>query len=118
MHGHLFPPVIRRATLTESHLSPYMKQRLQDAKLNETVIQTFNGKQMLLMTSLVKFYMDIGLKICNITRFVQYVGGKSLLPFADKVYNLRCEATRENDDPKQLTAKLFGNSGYGKCGER
>ena len=30
---------------------------------------------------------------------------------------MRVAATYEEDDAKQLTAKLFGNSGYGKCAE-
>ena len=30
---------------------------------------------------------------------------------------MRIDATNEGDDAKQLTAKLFGNSGYGKCAE-
>ena len=42
---------------------------------------------------------------------------ENILFSIQKVYNLRCEATKDNDDAKQLTAKLFGNSGYGKCCE-
>ena len=30
---------------------------------------------------------------------------------------MRTEAKRSGDDAKSLTAKLFGNSSYGKCGE-
>ena len=30
---------------------------------------------------------------------------------------MRTEAKRTGDDAKSLTAKLFGNSSYGKCGE-
>ena len=54
-----------------------------------------------------------------------------MLPFADKVYSMRVEATYEKDNSKATTAKLFGNSGlyyhivfvlnislgYGKCAE-
>ena len=63
------------------------------------------------MTPLVKFYLDIGLEITNITKFIQYLPGKSLLPFSKKVYDLRCEATYKKDESKATTAKLFGNSG-------
>ena len=55
--------------------------------------------------------MEKGLKINNIKEFIQYIPGKGFLPFAKKVVKLRSEATVENDDAKQLTAKLFGNSG-------
>ena len=63
------------------------------------------------MTPLVKFYHDLGLKITNVTDVIQYIPGKGLLPFAKRVVQLRSEATDEGDHAKQLTAKLFGNSG-------
>lgn len=69
------------------------------------------------MTPLVKFYLDLGMKCRNISQFIQFIGGESLAPFANKVYTMRCEATVEKDESKQTTAKLFGNSGYGKCAE-
>ena len=65
------------------------------------------------MTPLVQHYMEEGLMISNVSQLIQYIPGKSLLPFADKVYELRCEATYEKDESKATTAKLFGNSGYG-----
>ena len=52
--------------------------------------------------------MEKGIKITNITEVIQYVPGKGLLPFAQRVVQLRSEATDEGDDAKQLTAKLFG----------
>jgi len=63
------------------------------------------------MTPLVKFYLDLGLKITNVTEVIQYSPGKGLLPFAKRVVQLRSEATDEGDHAKQLTAKLFGNAG-------
>ena len=112
--GFLFPPVIERQNLTEEHFSDYMKSRFinEQRKLEKnTVVQKFNGKQVFIMTDLAKFYMDLGLKISNVTKFVQYIGAKTLLPFADKVYEMRVSATHEKDEAKSMTAKLFGNSG-------
>ena len=114
--GFLFPPVIQRMKLDQSHTSPYMTERIieeDDSFERSTVVQTFNGTQVLLMTPLIKFYHELGMKISNITSFTQFIGGKSLLPFADKVYSMRVEATYEKDDAKATTAKLYGNSG--KC---
>ena len=34
-----------------------------------------------------------------------------------QVVNMRTEAKKSGDEAKSLTAKLFGNSSYGKCGE-
>ena len=69
------------------------------------------------MTPLVKFYLNLGLKITNVTEVIQYIPGKALLPFAKRVVQLRSEATNEGDNAKQLTAKLFGNAGFRTTGE-
>ena len=63
------------------------------------------------MTPLAEFYLSLGMKITNITKFVQYEGGAALKPFAEKVVNMRIEATYEKDEAKSNTAKLYGNSG-------
>ena len=47
----------------------------------------------------------------NVKEFIQYVPGQTFRPFAEKVVKMRIEATYEQDDAKQLTAKLYGNSG-------
>ena len=47
----------------------------------------------------------------TIKEFIQFEAGACFRPFAEKVVQLRTEATYEKDDAKQLTAKLFGNSG-------
>ena len=70
------------------------------------------------MTPLVQFYLSRGILIKNITRFVQYEGGKALKPFTEKVVSMRIAATNEHDEAKANTAKLYGNSGkfyYIKC---
>ena len=118
--SYLFPPVIKRAEITDDIISPFMKAKMieQERKSGQsTLIQTYNGDDMLLMTPLVQFYLENGMEISNITKFVQYIPGKGLAPFVEKVVSMRVAATKEKDDAKQLTAKLFGNSGYGKCAE-
>ena len=118
----LFPPVITRTVLSEDLVSPFMRERMteQERKLSkrETLIQTYNADDILLMTPLVKFYLDNEMEISNITEFIQYIPGRGLAPFVEKVVSMRVAATNEKDDAKQLTAKLFGNSGYGKCAEK
>ena len=42
---------------------------------------------------------------------------KGLRPFVRRVVDMRTEAKKSGDEAKSLTAKLFGNSSYGKCGE-
>ena len=116
----LFPPIIQRKRLDESFLSDFMKQRYKESekKLDmETVIQGYHGTDVFAITTLIQFWLNQGLKITDIKHFVQYQPGKALKPFAEKVTKLRIEATFDGDEAKATSAKLAGNSGYGKCGE-
>ena len=116
----LFPPIIQRKKLDESFLSDFMKQRYRESqkKLDmETVIQGYHGTDIFAITTLIQFWLDQGLEITDIKHFVQYQPGKALKPFAEKVTKLRIEATFDGDEAKATSAKLAGNSGYGKCGE-
>ena len=110
--GFLFPPVISKRKLTEDHLSPYMKQRYaaEGKSPAETVIQSYRGKEILLMTSSAKLFMERGMKVSNVQMFVQYEPGRALAPFVEKVKRMRIAATIEKDDLKATTAKLVGNS--------
>ena len=111
-NGFLFPPLVRRMDLEEQHLSPYMQKRYTEEQKSPatTLVQTYHAKQLFCLTNLVKFYLELGYKVTNITAVYQYEPGKALLPFVEKVTKMRCEATRDGDDAKQLTAKLIGNS--------
>ena len=80
----------------------------------ETVVQCFEAKNHLLMTSLVKFYISIGLKITNIYQVIQYQPFKCLSPFVKHVTTMRLDAERNKKKTKANSAKTFGNSGYGK----
>ena len=111
--GYLFPPVIQRATITEEMLSPYMRQRyLEEAKTpSETVIQSYHGKQVFVMSTMVNRWLKMGLKVSNVTQFIQYQPGHALAPFVKKVTEGRIAATYEKDEAKSNTYKLFGNGG-------
>ena len=115
-----FPPIIRKKTLTDDHLSEYTRNRLQIEKPNmkkfqrESLIQCFHGHQLLLMTPLVRFYLEKGLLIKNISKFIQYIPSTALNPFASHVTRMRIDAEKNALHTKGSTAKVFGNSSYGK----
>ena len=61
----LFPWVVKKHQITE--FSPHVKQ-------NSTVqtIQGYNGTDLLLLTTTLKFYMDIGLRVYDCKKFIQF----------------------------------------------
>ena len=115
-----FPPIIRKMTITDDHLTSYTRNRIKIEKPNlsefkrETLAQCFHGKQILLMTPLIQFYLSKGLKIENATKFIQYIPSSALNPFATHVTRMRIDAEKNNLPTKGSTAKVFGNSSYGK----
>ena len=100
-YRHLnFPPVTRRATISPDMLSDYMKDRLEDCnrKANvETVVNAWNGKQLLIYTPLLKFYLSLGLNISNVTSIIQYVPSQCFSSFIDKCVSGRIAATGVSD---------------------
>ena len=111
--GFLFPPCIQHMQLGMEHLSPFMAQQYQNANKEpkSTVVQSYNAKQVLLMTEMVKLYLEQGIQVKNISKVMQYQPGKALAPFVEKVTSMRIAAKEEKDEPKGTTAKLMGNSG-------
>ena len=84
-----FPLIFKRLTVTYDHLSPAMKQQLELEKPEEkkfereTLVQGFHSKDQVIFTPLLRFYISQGVKISNITGFVQFIPRKCLNPFAD-----------------------------------
>ncbi len=117
---HDFPPIIKRMELTDEHLSPYMRDRIytNNPKMKSfkrtTLVQGFTAKEHLLLTSLAKYYMAKGIVLSNVKRFIQYVPRKCLSPFVEHVTKMRIEAELNGETTKGNTAKIYGNSGYGK----
>ena len=109
--------MIRKSKINPEWLSPFMKEQndKRPLKQDKSPIQTYHGSNVFLFTPLVKMYMEMGMEISNVTEVIQYYPGKCFLPFANRVVQLRSEATRDGDEAKQLTAKLFGNSGESFC---
>ena len=64
---------------TIDYLSEYKKQRVLEKATDmprTTVVHNFHTKQLLIFTPLVKFYLELGIKISNISSFIQYVTKK------------------------------------------
>ena len=87
----------------------------EDRKLDqESLLQTYRGKDMFVFTDLLQFYLELGYEIKNIKMATQYLGEKCLAPFIQKAVNMRIKATYEGDENKANTAKIFNNACYGK----
>ena len=115
-----FPPIITRKKIGEENLTSFMAAQVKleypDLKKfeRETLVQCFSAKNHLIMTPLAKYYLEQGLIINNITKFVQYIPNACISPFVEHVTSMRIDAEKNNLPTKGNTAKNYGNCGYGK----
>ena len=112
-----FPPIISKMNVKSNILSHYMAGRYEqeEKKMDqEALIQTYKGKDLFLLTDLLRFYLDLGYEIRNIQTATQYLGENCMAPFINKVVDMRIKATDEGDETKANTAKILGNASYGK----
>ena len=108
-----FPPVIRRAKIDESMVSDYMLERCRDRERKfpqETLIQTYHGKQLLIYTPTAQFYMKLGLKISNVSEFFQYIPTEPLENFVEKITKGRIDAVKSQNESLGTAYKIIGNS--------
>ena len=116
----MFPPIIRKYVIKDDNLTDYTKSRVRHEKPElqkferETLIQSYHAEKILLMTPLARFYLKKGLQISNVEKFIQYIPSHALNPFASHVTRMRIEAEKSLLYTKGATAKVFGNSSYGK----
>ena len=82
-------------------------------KPRKILISSYFGERILLTTPLVKWYLDHGLEITKIYKFIEYASEKTFEKFGFDVSNAR--RIGNSDSPKTSLAntwKLIGNSNY------
>ena len=116
------PPIYDHMELYEDHLSEYMKKmaKKEDKRfpLPKQLILRFACENYVLTSSLFQFYMSIGFQVTNIDWAIEYTGRRILKPFIENITKDRINATIENNDSKQMLAKLIANSWYEKIREK
>ena len=107
-----FPPIIHRAEIDESMVSDYMKKRCEarDRKLpQETLVQTYHAKQLMIYTATLKFYLELGLKISNVSKFIQFIPTQPLESFVEKITQGRINAVKSGNESLGTAYKIIGN---------
>ena len=99
-------------------------QHMQDYKINtgrkkiknnKKLLGVMKAEKILLYSPLLKWYLNHGLQVTKIHRYISYTSGRPFKWFPEEVSSAR-RAADQNKNKKQLgdTAKLKGNSFYGK----
>ena len=84
-------------------------------KNNKKLLGVMKAKKILIYSPLLKWYLNHGLQVTKIQRYISYTSGRPFKWFPEEVSNARRAADKDKNK-KQLgdTAKLKGNSFYGK----
>ena len=84
-------------------------------KNNKKLLGVTKTEKILLYSPLLKWYLNHGLQVTKIHRYISYISGRPFKWFPEEVSSARREADNDKNK-KQLgdTAKLKGNSFYGK----
>ena len=115
---HEMPPIFKNVNISRDNLSQHMRCFAEENGMLKTpqrsLIGSMFGKKILLLTSLLQWYIKHGLEISKIYQIVQFKRSKCFLRFGEEV----CDARREGDvDPSKKiigeTSKLSGNVIYG-----
>ena len=111
---------MRSLRIQRAHLTPLTKQRWQGddgarpPPLPErTIVQTYHCDRQLILSETIKCYLEMGAQV-EIEEFFQYQAAHAFTPFCERVISLRKRSKRERNAPMGTTAKLIGNSAYGK----
>jgi hypothetical protein len=114
-----FPFIFSRAEITEDMLSQKM---LENAKLvgkkfpYECMTLVHNAKNQVLATPMIRFYLEIGMKITNVEWAIQYIrGDKPFKKFIDSMVKVRINSFGANK-PLGDRAKFTMNSCIGRFG--
>lgn len=112
------PPIFKHVTLSRNDLSDEMRAfSMTHNILNQpqsSLVGSFFGKKILVLSSLLRWYLQHNLIVTEIYQVVQFHGHKCFVNFADSVCSMRREA--DADISKKIiadTSKLCGNVIYG-----
>ena len=94
-------------------VSDYMARRCKARKKKfpqETLIQTYHGKQLMIYSPTAQFYLELGLKITNVSKFIQFLPAKPLDNFVEKITKGRIDAVKSGNECLGTAYKIIGNS--------
>ena len=115
-----FCPLFVISELPEEQIPQHMKDYQintgrKKIKNNKKLLGVMKAEKILLYSPLLKWYLNHGLQVTKIHRYISYTSGTPFAWFPEEVSSAR-RAADNDKNKKQLgdTAKLKGNSFYGK----
>ena len=112
-------PIVENVDISLDDVGPYMRQYGEEhgfmKQPQRSLISSYFGRDLLLITPLVQYYVRLGLKVTRIYEVVQFERKPCFKGFVDQVIQARREA--DLDPKKKVIAesmKTLGNSSLEK----
>ena len=117
-HFEEMPPIFKNVTIQEEdigeHMTEFLRQTNKTFKPTKYLIGSMFGIKILLITPLLRWYVEHGLIITKIYQFIEFCPKKAFSPFEESVTNDRRAGDRDLAYKAIAdTSKLIGNSFYG-----
>ena len=115
-----FPPVFKNAQISREDVGDFMRAYCEESgalkRPSRLLISSYSAEKVVLITPLLKYYLELGLEVTDISLVVEYPTARACFAgFADKVTKARREGDQSKDnDILAQCFKLVGNSAYGK----
>ena len=113
------PPIFKNAEVSREDIGDHMKRYAEENGImnqkRKSLIGSMFGQKILLITPLLKWYVQHGLKVTKIHQVVEYTPTACFREFGEKISDAR--RAGDADPDKKIVAetmKLKGNSSYGK----
>ena len=112
-----FPPIIMSINISREDISVYMQKVAEQHDLlkkpKKYLISSYFEKEILINMEMAEFYLNLGLKIIRMYKFIQFHPEKCFETLANEIVNSRKEANLDKSKTViALTNKLTGNSLY------
>ena len=110
-----WPPIFKRDSIEYEELSEWLKNEISPRGFPKaSLVQSMSAEKILLHTALLAFYLKNGFEVSEIYTFIEYEAAECFKDFQNTLYELRVQATVENNNAKASAAKLTGNAPFGK----
>ena len=109
-----YPPLIQKDEIHFGDLPNWMQELFHKEDFPKTtIVQKMHAKELLLHTSLLKFYLENGFTVNKVHKVYEYEGAPCFAKVFRTVYEARVQATETQDDIKATAVKLVSNAMYG-----
>ena len=113
--------VFKNIRLMPGDLSPFMRRYAEEhhtmANPRRMLVGSYRGDKILLVTPLLRWYLDHGLEVTRVYQVIEYYPIPCFRRFGDACPRPSAWETSTHTRPSSIiadTMKLLGNSGYGK----